>query len=164
MDLSTDVWRMVLSFLTPGDLVKVAQTCSRMRDCCKSLPLWSELRQELRLPERRPKAWKLKSDYSLVVASSCFKCRFQKKMPDLPLCRFCVGSHFPLGRLRLKAQRMAVDLDTTEYYRRMALRRDELDIEKYNCRIRFLKDSIKSTQSLFDAVLEKHKVAVRDSR
>lgn len=155
MDISNDVWNIVLSSLPPADLVKVAQTCSRMRDCCKSLPVWTELRQELRLrvPKRRPK-----SDYALVVKAACFKCRFQKKMPDLPLCQFCVGSHFPLGRLRLKAQSMAREVSNARFYGHIARRQREPDAEKLQKRIRLLEDSLDSTRSQFDAELAKHEL------
>lgn len=89
MNISDDVCKLVLSYLPPADLVKVAQTCSVMRNCCRSLPLWTELRQELRIPSPQRRN---KSDYTLVIRAACFKCRFQKKMPSLPICRFCMGS------------------------------------------------------------------------
>lgn len=154
MDLSMDVWRTVLSFLAPADLVKVAQTCSTMRLCCKSLPLWTELRQELRLPASRRKKT---TDYTVVMKKACHKCRFQKRMPDLPLCRFCVNSQFVLGRLRRKIQHLKVDLSNTRYYRSHSeYIGSSPDKRKYEQRARFLQDSLDDNNRLFDAELAKH--------
>lgn len=147
MNISDDVCKLVLSYLPPADLVKVAQTCSRMRNCCRSLPLWTELRQELRIPSPQRRN---KSDYTLVIRAACFKCRFQKKMPSLPICRFCMGSDFVLGRLRRKAQHIAAELSDTLHYQKKSL--------DYERRVSSLNDSLNETRLQFDAKLAKHQL------
>lgn len=87
----------LLSDLTPATLSKVARVNKRLRSVCADLPLWHDLRTELKLPPPRPKARQLTSSHAIVMARACHQCRARKRLARLPLCAGCIKSHQVLG-------------------------------------------------------------------
>ena len=112
MDLPTDIWSRVMSTMSPAEIVRVGQASPRLRRVCQSLRVWSGVRETLRLPKARPKAWKKVNDYVIAVSAACFRCRQRRRLDGQPLCKRCMEDHPLLGPLRFRMRRLDMALSS----------------------------------------------------
>lgn len=112
MEIPTDIWSRVLSTLSPAELVRVGQAAPRLREVCKGLRVWTNVRETLRLPKARPKAWKKVNDYVIATSAACYRCRQRRRLLGQPLCRRCMDSHPMLGPLRHRLHRVEMALSS----------------------------------------------------
>ena len=87
-----ELWDIVFNRLTPRDRVRCSQVSRHFRKVVSDMEAWSALREKLNAPRVRPRAWRRKTDFSVVVAHACVRCRARRRLPRQPLCTHCLAS------------------------------------------------------------------------
>ena len=117
LQLPDDLHMAIMAQLGPAGATRLGQTCRQLRAVCSRLPTWQGVMEQLRVPPPRPRAWKRKTPFSVVVGAACCSCRCRRRLRPLPVCRGCVESTPQLGRLR-----------SSSFALRRRIRRHEVDI------------------------------------
>lgn len=90
--LPDDIWLHILARVPPRDVVRFGNTCKPCRALALRSPVWNRLRMDMKLHPPKPRAWKLKTSYHVVVASACFRCMSRRRLHRQAVCSSCVRS------------------------------------------------------------------------
>lgn len=88
--LPADLWLHILDSASPRDVMRFGKTCKTARCMALQTSLWTRLRIGMKLPAPKPRAWKLKTSYHIVVASACYKCMSRKRLAQQRICSDCI--------------------------------------------------------------------------
>ena len=166
LQLPDSTWAEIAKHLTPAEILTFGQASGECRRLCASMPVWTEIRRDMKLPPPRAKAWKKRSCFSIVVPTACFKCRRRKKLANLPLCRCCMQKDPGMGPIRSDIQHIHRSLRQLENTLAGNMHGNHLWwysfswCEELRCRIRLYKEEASYKGDLFRGLLLSHKAEV----
>lgn len=88
--LPDDIWLQILASVPPRDVARFGTACKPCRALALKSPVWDRLRVGMKLHPPKPRAWKLKTPYHVVVASACSRCLSHRRLHRQAVCSGCI--------------------------------------------------------------------------
>lgn len=128
----------------PMTLLRLMSTCRRMRKIGMASPVWTHMRKEAMLPEPKPGARSLPTDFDILMARGCVTC-YQSRRGRFGFCAVCRTTNPFLMRTWALVVREQKRLRWARYYRNQhedQLKRDMKEIDRAQQALRELESEM----------------------